>query len=157
MVCSQSAESMDLTENWPVSIEVQLLGSTDKLKQTTGNICTPGTTISYKNVPPLNIASVAIQKFYNNEWVNLDIVVHSGKEIINIVNGDTVLVTSNHGLAVFCFPKTIPFLKEHCCRMATLRFRRKVSPLISGILNSKFSMIKKSKLKNRKHHQDRPD
>jgi hypothetical protein len=36
MVCSQSPGSMDINENWPVSIEVQLLGSTDKLKQTTG-------------------------------------------------------------------------------------------------------------------------
>ena len=48
MIHSQSAESMDIEQNWPVSIEVQLLGSTDSVKQKTANICTPGTTVYYK-------------------------------------------------------------------------------------------------------------
>jgi hypothetical protein len=109
MVCSQSPESMDITENWPVSIEVQLLGCTDELKQTTGNICTPGTTVSYRNVPTTEHCINANSKyFYNNEWVNLDIVVHSGKEIINIVNGDTVLVTSEPRVGGFLIPENYP-------------------------------------------------
>jgi hypothetical protein len=109
MVCSQSAESMDVTENWPVSIEVQLLGCTDKLKQTTANICTPGTTISVKGAPTSEHCINASSKYYNNgEWVNLDIVVHSGKEIINIVNGDTVLVTSEPRVGGFLLPENYP-------------------------------------------------
>jgi hypothetical protein len=109
MVCSQSPESMDVTENWPVSIEVQLLGCTDKLKQTTANICTPGTTISYKGSPTSEHCINASSKYYNNgEWVNLDIVVHSGKEIINMVNGDTVLVTSEPRVGGFLLPDNYP-------------------------------------------------
>ncbi len=109
MVCSQSPESMDVTENWPVSIEVQLLGCTDKLKQTTGNICTPGTTISVKGARTSEHCINASSKYYNNgEWVNLDIVVHSGKEIINIVNGDTVLVTSEPRVGGFLLPENYP-------------------------------------------------
>lgn len=109
MVCSQSPESMDITENWPVSTEIQLLGCTDKLKQTTGNICTPGTTISVKGTPTTGHCINANSKyFYNNEWVNLDIVVHSGKEIINIVNGDTVLVTSEPRIGGMLLPENYP-------------------------------------------------
>ncbi|MEI8113835.1 MAG: family 16 glycoside hydrolase [Bacteroidia bacterium] len=109
MVCSQSPESMDVTENWPVSIEVQLLGCTDKIKQTTANICTPGTTVSVKGIPTSEHCINANSKYYNNgEWVNLDIVVHSGKEIINIVNGDTVLVTSEPRIGGFLLPENYP-------------------------------------------------
>jgi hypothetical protein len=100
---------MDVTENWPVSIEVQLLGCTENLRQTTGNICTPGTTISYKGSPTSEHCINANSKYYNNdEWVNLDIVVHSGKEIINIVNGDTVLVTSEPRVGGFLLPENYP-------------------------------------------------
>jgi hypothetical protein len=109
MVYSQSPESMDVTENWPVSIEVQLLGCTNDLKQTTGNICTPGTTISHKGSPTSEHCINASSKYYNNgEWVNLDVVVRSGKEIINIVNGDTVLVTSDPRVGGFLLPENYP-------------------------------------------------
>ncbi len=109
MVCSQSPESMDVTGNWPVSIEVQLLGCTENLKQTTGNICTPGTTISYKGSPTSEHCINASSKYYNNgDWVNLDVVVRSGKEIINIVNGDTVLVTSDPRVGGFLLPENYP-------------------------------------------------
>ena len=82
MIHSQSPESMDVTQNWPVSIEIQLLGCTDKLKQTTANVCTPGTTVFYKdtfsNEHCINSTSKC---YYNDEWVNLDITVHRGKVV----------------------------------------------------------------------------
>jgi hypothetical protein len=109
MIHSQSPESMDITENWPVSIEVQLLGCTEKLKQTTANICTPGTTVSFKGVPTNEHCINSTSKYYNDgEWVNLDIIVHAGKEIINIVNGDTVLVCSEPKVGGFLLPENYP-------------------------------------------------
>ncbi len=82
MVHSQSPESMDIAQNWPVSVEVQMLGSTDSLKQKTGNICTPGTTVWYKNQPTSEHCISANSKyFYDGEWVNLDIIVEGGKSI----------------------------------------------------------------------------
>lgn len=109
MVCSQSPESMDITENWPVSIEVQLLGCTDKLKQITANICTPGTTISINGKPTNEHCISSSSKYYNNgEWVSLDIIVRSGKEIINIVNGDTVMVCSEPKVGGYLLPENYP-------------------------------------------------
>lgn len=43
MVHGQSPESMGLKQDFPVSIEVQLLGGDGKNKRTTCNLCTPGT------------------------------------------------------------------------------------------------------------------
>jgi hypothetical protein len=109
MIHSQSPESMDILENWPVSVEVQLLGSADNLKQTTGNICTPGTTVSLAGVPTDEHCINANSKFYNNEkWVTLDIIVHAGKDIINIINGDTVLVCSEPKVGGFLVPENYP-------------------------------------------------
>jgi hypothetical protein len=109
MIYSQSPQSMDITQNWPVAIEVQLLGSTEKLKQNTAGICTPGTLISYNGVPTNEHCINSNSKYYGNgEWVNLDIIVHSGKEIVNIVNGDTVMVCSTPVVGGFLLPDGYP-------------------------------------------------
>ncbi len=118
MIHSQSPESMDIAQSWPVSVEVQMLGSTDKIKQTTGNICTPGTTVYYKdkltNEHSINSNS---KHFYDGEWVNLDIIVHGNKVIYNVINGDTVLICSKPQIGGFLLPENYPvpagtFLKD---------------------------------------------
>lgn len=43
MVHSQSAETMTRDQDFPVSIEVQLLGGLGEGERTTANLCTPGT------------------------------------------------------------------------------------------------------------------
>ena len=109
MVHSQSPESMDIDQNWPVSIEVQLLGSTDSVKQTTANFCTPGTTIYYKDQPTNEHCISSNSKYFpDGEWVNLDIIVEGGKSITNIVNGDTVLVCSKPQIGGYLLPKNYP-------------------------------------------------
>jgi hypothetical protein len=45
MLHSQSAASMLLNQDFPVSIEGQLLGGDGVSERTTGNVCTPGTNI----------------------------------------------------------------------------------------------------------------
>jgi hypothetical protein len=109
MVHSQSAESMDETENWPVSVEIQLLGSTDKVKQTTGNACTPGTTVFIKDILTTEHCVKAASKYYNNnEWVKLDIIVHGDKTAYHVVNGDTVLIWSNAQVGGNLLPENYP-------------------------------------------------
>ena len=77
MIHSQSAESMDIEQNWPVSLEAQLLGSTPSVKQRTVNICTPGTTIFYKGSKTSQHCINSTSKYYyDGEWVTLEIIVH---------------------------------------------------------------------------------
>ncbi|MHC4399413.1 MAG: 3-keto-disaccharide hydrolase [Planctomycetota bacterium] len=45
MIHGQSPESMEKEQNFPVSIEVQLLGGSGRGTRPTGNVCTPGTHI----------------------------------------------------------------------------------------------------------------
>lgn len=45
MVHGQSPESMQKDQDFPVSVEVQLLGGKDQGKRPTANVCTPGTNI----------------------------------------------------------------------------------------------------------------
>ncbi len=95
MIHSQSAESMDIVQNWPVSIESQFLGSTQRMKQKTASICTPGTTVSYKGMPTEEHCIESTSKYYyDNQWVSLDVIVKSGKTISNVIDGDTVLSIS---------------------------------------------------------------
>jgi len=56
MLHSQSPESNELNQKFPISIELQLLGGlNDNKPRTTGNVCTPGTivkmadTLNYKH------------------------------------------------------------------------------------------------------------
>lgn len=109
MIHSQSAESMDIEQNWPVSLEVQLLGSTDSVKQKTANICTPGTTI-YLNGKLTNehCVSSSSKYYFDNEWVNLDIIVHGGKTISMVINRDTVLTISRPQIGGFLLPENYP-------------------------------------------------
>lgn len=109
MIHSQSPESMDLKQNWPVSIEAQLLGSSDSVKQKTANICTPGTKVCYKGVLTNEHCINSSSKYYfNNEWVNLDIIVHAGKNIYLVVEGDTVLTVSQPQIGGMLLPEKYP-------------------------------------------------
>ena len=109
MIHSQSPESMDIEQNWPVSIEIQLLGSTDSVKQKTANICTPGTTVFYKgSFTNEHCISSTSKYFYDNEWVNLDIIVHRGKTISMVIDRDTVLTVSHPQIGGYLLPENYP-------------------------------------------------
>src|SRR5690606_2045134 len=45
MLHGQTAESMELNQDFPASVEVQLLGGNGKDERSTLNVCTPGTNI----------------------------------------------------------------------------------------------------------------
>ena len=109
MIHSQSAESMEITQNWPVSIECQLLGSTDSLKQKTANICTPGTSVYYKGSFSNEHCIGSTSKYYfDNEWVTLDIVVHGGKSISHVIEGDTILIITKPQIGGNLLPENYP-------------------------------------------------
>ncbi len=109
MIHSQSPESMDVSQNWPVSLEAQLLGSTEKLKQLTANICTPGTTISFKGSQTEEHCINSTSKYYyDNQWVALDIIVHGGKSIYHVIDGDTVLAYTNPQIGGMLLPENYP-------------------------------------------------
>ena len=92
MVHSQSAKSVNFNQNFPVSLEIQLLGGLYLGKRTTGNVCTPGTQVSVNGVLRAEHCIDSKSKFYDNEnWVNIMVEVYGDSLIRSTVEGENVL------------------------------------------------------------------
>ena len=96
MLHSQSAESMGLDQDFPVSIEAQFLGGLGEGDRPTANVCTPGTNITMNDEFITRHCTNSIAKTYHgDEWVTIEMIVHGGGDIYHVVEGDTVLAYSN--------------------------------------------------------------
>jgi hypothetical protein len=96
MLHSQSAQSVNLNQNFPVSLEFQFLCGNGKDTIPTGNVCTPGTFITYEGEPFLDHIKNSNSKTYlKNEWINAEAEVYGDSLIRHIINGDTVLTYTN--------------------------------------------------------------
>jgi len=96
MLHSQSAQSVDLNQNFPVSLEFQFLCGNGKDTVPTGNVCTPGTFITYNGKTFLGHIQNSNSKTYlKDEWINAEAEVYGDSLIRHIINGDTVLTYTN--------------------------------------------------------------
>lgn len=93
MLHSQSAKSNDLNQDFPVSIEIQLLGGLGKGPRTTGNLCTPGTQVVFKDKLDFTHCISSNSKTYDGDgWVHVEAIILGDQSITHIVEKDTVLV-----------------------------------------------------------------
>jgi len=91
MIHSQSAKSMAKDQDFPISIEVQLLGGNGAGERPTANVCTPGTNIVIKGQLITEHCLNSRSKTYNGEqWVRVEALVLGDSIVKHIVNGDTV-------------------------------------------------------------------
>jgi hypothetical protein len=92
MVHSQPARSMRRDQDFPICIEVQLLGGPETGERPTANVCTPGTEIDMngKQVPSHCVNSTS-KTFRGTEWVRVEAEVLGDQQITHRVNGETVL------------------------------------------------------------------
>ncbi len=91
MIHSQSAQSMGLKQDFPISLEVQVLGGLDKGQRHTANLCTPGTQVFIDG--KLNTAHCIDSKsktYHGDQWVAVEVVV-LGDSIRHLIGGETVL------------------------------------------------------------------
>lgn len=93
MVHSQAPETMAKEQDFPISIEAQLLGGlSDGKARPTANMCSPGTEVVYNGaVYPKHCLDSAAKTYDGDQWVRMEIVVLGGAKITHIVNGETVL------------------------------------------------------------------
>ena len=93
MLHGQSPETMTLDQDFPVSIEFQLLGSDSTRMQVNGSVCTPGTNIVINNQLILDHCTQSESDFYmDDQWVTAEVEVRGNKVVKHIINGDTVMV-----------------------------------------------------------------
>jgi len=92
MIHSQSPQSMELRQDFPVSLEFQFLADEGKGERPTGNVCTPGTNLEmHGELVTDHIVKSTAPTFPSDEWVNIEIEVRGHEEVIHRVNGKEVL------------------------------------------------------------------
>ena len=93
MIHSQDPKTMRKEQDWPISIEFQLLAGLDDGKpRPTGNMCSPGTDVIYKGrIDPRHCIESSSKTYPLNEWVKGEIIVLGDSLVTHIINGDTVL------------------------------------------------------------------
>lgn len=92
MVHSQSAESMGLDQDFPTSIEVQLLGGDGVNERPNGNVCTPGTNIVMDGVlyTP-HCYQLKAKTYHGDQWVRVVAEVLGSERITHFVEGSPVI------------------------------------------------------------------
>ena len=92
MLHGQAPETMLKDQDFPISIEGQLLGGDGVNPRPTGNVCTPGTTIfvNGKLFTPHCLDSKS-KTYHGEQWVTAEFLVLGDSIIKHIVNKDTVL------------------------------------------------------------------
>ncbi len=92
MIHGQSAESMNLDQDFPVSIEVQLLGGNGTDERPTLNVCTPGTNIVLNGQLWTEHCTNSKSKTYHgDQWVTAEVEVQGDSIIRHIIDGKIVL------------------------------------------------------------------
>ncbi len=92
MIHCQSPESMDVNQDFPVSVEVQLLGGNGKDERTTMNVCTPGTNIVLNGKLQTDHCTNSTSKTYHgDQWVTAEVEVQGDSIIKHIIDGDVVM------------------------------------------------------------------
>jgi hypothetical protein len=93
MFHSQDPATMPKDQNWPISIEFQLLaGLGDGVARPTGNMCSPGTDVVFQGkIDDRHCIPSASKTYEGDQWVKGEIIVLGDSLITHIINGDTVL------------------------------------------------------------------
>jgi hypothetical protein len=92
MIHGQAPETMALDQPYPISVEAQLLGGAPGETRPTGNVCTPGTTVSFGGQPmKAHCRNSTSPTFQDGEWVRFEVEVHGGRLVRQYVNGALVL------------------------------------------------------------------
>jgi hypothetical protein len=92
MIHCQSAESMRKDQDFPVSIEVQLLGGDGTGPRSNMNVCTPGTLVQIDGAYfDQHCYSSTAGTYDGDQWVTVEVEVRGDSIVKHIIDGETVL------------------------------------------------------------------
>lgn len=96
MIHGQKPETMDDDQDFPVSIEVQLLAGNGTDPRTTSNLCTPGTNVVMNGeLKKQHCISSTSKTYHLDRWVTAEVEVHGYKVIRHLIDGEVVLEYNN--------------------------------------------------------------
>jgi hypothetical protein len=93
MLHTPDPRTMLKDQDFPISIEVQLLGGLgDGKPRTTANLCTPGSHVVFKGQLHTAHCTNSTSKTYDgDQWVRVEVEVHGDERIRHMVDGQVVL------------------------------------------------------------------
>lgn len=92
MLHCQSPQSMEVDQDFPTSIEVQLLGGAKQGDRPTLNLCTPGCHVVLNGkLHTQHCTDSKAPTIRDDQWVSVDIEVYGDSLIKHIYNGEVVL------------------------------------------------------------------
>ena len=93
MLHSPHPKTMLKDQDFPISIEVQLLGGlADGKPRTTANLCTPGTHVVMDGkLQTRHCVSSTSKTYEGDQWVRVEVLVHGDELVRHMVEGATVL------------------------------------------------------------------
>ncbi len=92
MLHCQPPQTMGKDQSFPVSIEIQFLGGDGKEERATGNVCTPGTHVVMSGaLVTQHCINSTSRTYHGDQWVQVKVEVHGGKNTICKINGATVI------------------------------------------------------------------
>ena len=96
MFHSQSPESMTLDQEFPASIEAQMLGGNGMDERQTANVCSPGTHyVMDGELITVHCTNSTSQTYHGDQWVTMELEVRGSELIRHMVNGETVFEYSD--------------------------------------------------------------
>ena len=92
MIHGEKPETMSKDQDFPVSIEVQLLGGDGEKERTTSNLCTPGTNVVMDGKLFLpHCTSSSSETYHGEQWVTAEVEVRGNGTIRHLIDGKVVL------------------------------------------------------------------
>jgi len=92
MLHSQSAKSLGLDQDFPISLEMQYLGGLNAGERNTGNLCTPGTIVEINGkVDEAHCINSTSKTYDGDQWVTAEAIVLGDSIVHHLIEGDTVL------------------------------------------------------------------
>ncbi len=109
MLHCQSPESMGLQQEFPVSLEGQLLGGNGTDDRPTGNLCTPGMNVVMGDtLVTAHCINSSSKTYHGNDWVTAEFIVLGNSVMHHIVEGDTVMTYYKPEIGGSFLPENYP-------------------------------------------------
>jgi hypothetical protein len=92
MLHSPHPRTMPKDQDFPISLEIQLLGGLGKGPRTTANLCTPGTNVVMNGqLHTPHCTNSTSQTYDGDQWVRVEVLVHGDELVRHMIDGKTVL------------------------------------------------------------------
>ena len=92
MLHSPHPRTMPRDQDFPISLEIQLLGGLGKGPRTTANLCTPGTNVVMNGqLHTPHCTNSTSQTYDGDQWVRVEVLVHGDELVRHMIDGKTVL------------------------------------------------------------------